>query len=66
MAVLQEEDRKIVIILSGDANAHHSEWLQGVLPTDRNDNNELDYVTCLDASNSSMVFFLIYIKKSEA
>ena len=35
MARLQSVDDKAVIVIVGDANAHRSEWLESVSPTDR-------------------------------
>lgn len=35
LAVVQDEDRTVVFIFAGDANAHHLEWLQSVSFTDR-------------------------------
>lgn len=42
MAVMQEEDRKAVFVVAGDANAHHTEWLQSVSHTVRLDIHSLD------------------------
>ena len=35
MARVQSVDDKAVFVFVGDANAHHSEWLESASPTDR-------------------------------
>ena len=35
MALEQSVDNKVVFVCIGDANAHHTEWLESVSPTDR-------------------------------
>ena len=35
MAPVQQVDDKAVFVFVGDANAHHSEWMESVSPTDR-------------------------------
>lgn len=43
IAVVQEENRKVVFIFTGDANTQHSEWLQSISPTDRHGIHALDF-----------------------
>ena len=33
----------VVFVFVGDANAHHSEWLESVSPTDRHGRDALDF-----------------------
>ena len=40
MARVQSVDDKAVFVVVGDANAHHSEWLESVYPTDRHGRSE--------------------------
>ena len=35
MVQVQSVDDKAVFVFVGDVNAHHSEWLESVSPTDR-------------------------------
>ena len=39
----QSVDDKAVFIFVGDVNAHHSEWLESVSPTDRHGRDALDF-----------------------
>ena len=43
MARVESVDDKAVFIFVGDANAHHSEWLGSVSPTDRHGRDALDF-----------------------
>ena len=43
MARVQSVDDKAVFVFFGDANAHHSEWLKSVSPTDRHGHGALDF-----------------------
>ena len=43
MAWVQSVDDKAVFVFVGDANAHHSEWLESVSPTDRHGHDALDF-----------------------
>ena len=43
MARVQSVDDKAVFVFVGDANAHHSEWLESVSPTDRHGRDALDF-----------------------
>ena len=43
MALVQSVDDKAVFVFVGDANAHHSEWLESVSPTDRHGSDALDF-----------------------
>ena len=40
---MQSVDHKAVFVFVGDANAHHSEWLESVFPTDRHGRDALDF-----------------------
>ena len=40
---VQSVDDKAVVVFVGDANAHHSEWLQSGSPTDRHGRDALDF-----------------------
>ena len=44
MAQVQSVDDKPVFVFVGDA--HHSEWLESVSPTDRHGRDALDFVIC--------------------
>ena len=39
---MQSVDDKVVFIFVGEANVHHSEWLESVSPTDRHGRDALD------------------------
>ena len=43
MARVQSVYDKAVVVFVGDANAHHSEWLESVSPTDRHGRDVLDF-----------------------
>ena len=43
MARVQSVDDKAVFVFVGDTNAHHSEWLESVSPTDRHGRDALDF-----------------------
>ena len=43
MAQVQSVDDKAVCVIVGDANAHHSEWLESVSPTVRHGRDALDF-----------------------
>ena len=43
MAQVQSVDDKAVFVFVGDANAHHSEWLNSVSPTDWHKRDPLDF-----------------------
>ena len=43
MAWAQSVDDKAVFVFVGDANAHHSEWLESVSPTDQYGHDALDF-----------------------
>ena len=43
MARVQSVDDTAVFVLVGDENAHHSEWMQSVSPTDRHGRDALDF-----------------------
>ena len=43
MARVQSVDDKAVFVFVGDANAHHSEWLESVSLTDRHGRDALDF-----------------------
>ena len=43
MARVQSVDDKAVFDFVGDVNAHHSEWLESVSPTDRYGRDALDF-----------------------
>ena len=43
MARVQSVDDKAVFVFVCDANAHHSEWLESVSPTDRHGRDALDF-----------------------
>ena len=43
MARVQAVDDKAVFVFVSDANAHHSEWLESVSPTDRHGRDALDF-----------------------
>ena len=43
MARVQSVDDKAVFVFVSDANAHHSEWLESVTPTDRHGRDVLDF-----------------------
>ena len=43
MVRVQSVDDKAVFVFVGDANAHHSEWLESVSPTDRHGRDALDF-----------------------
>ena len=45
MAAIQENDRKAVFLFVGDFNAHHTEWLYSVSPTDCHGRRALDFAT---------------------
>ena len=45
MALVQSVDDKAVFIFVGDANSHHSESLESVIPTDRHGGDALDFCT---------------------
>ena len=42
-ARVQSVDDKEVFVFVGDANAHHSEWLESVSPTDQHGRDTLDF-----------------------
>ena len=46
MALVQSVDDKAVFVIVGDANAHHSEWLELVTPTDRQGRDLLIFELC--------------------
>ena len=48
MSRVQTVDDKAVFVFVGDANAHHSEWLQSVSPTDRHGRDGLDLFNLSD------------------
>ena len=41
---VQSVDDKAVFVFVSDANAHHSEWLESVSPTDRYWRDALDFL----------------------
>ena len=43
MARVQSVDDKAVFVFVSEANAHHSEWLESVSPTDRHGRDALDF-----------------------
>ena len=43
MARVQSVDVKTVFVFFGNANAHQSEWLESVSPTDRHGRDTLDF-----------------------
>ena len=43
MARMQSVDHNSVLVFVGDANSHHSEWLESVFPTDRYGRDALDF-----------------------
>ena len=43
MARVQSVDDKAIFAFVGDANAHHSEWLESVSPTGRHGHDALDF-----------------------
>ena len=43
MVRVQSVDNKAVFLFVSDANAHHSEWLASVSPTDRHGSDALDF-----------------------
>ena len=43
MAGVQSVDDKTVFVFIGDANAHHSEWLESVSPIERHGRDALDF-----------------------
>ena len=40
---MQSVDDKATFVFVGDANVHHSEWLESVSPTDRHERDALDF-----------------------
>ena len=52
MARVQSVDDKAVFVFVGDANAHHSERLESVSPTDRHGHDALDFCSNLSGCNS--------------
>ena len=40
---LSSVDDKAVFVFVGDANAHHSEWLESVSPADRHGRDAVDF-----------------------
>ena len=48
MARVQSVDNKAVLVFVGDANAHHSEWLESVSPTDRHGRHALAFCNLSD------------------
>ena len=48
MARIQSVDDTAVFVFVGDANAHHSEWLESVSPTDRHGCDALDLCNLYD------------------
>ena len=47
MARVQAVDDKADFVFVGDANAHHSEWLESVSPTERHGRDDLDFYNLL-------------------
>ena len=45
MARVESVDDKAVFVVDGDANAHHSELLESVSPTDRDGRDALDFLS---------------------
>lgn len=45
MATVQSSDRKAVFVFMGDFNAHHTEWLESISPTDQHGRAALDFAT---------------------
>ena len=43
MARVQSVDDTAVFVFVSDANAHHSEWLESVSPTDRHERDALNF-----------------------
>ena len=43
MSRVQSVDDKAVFAFVGDGNAHHSEWLESVFPTDRHGRDAVDF-----------------------
>ena len=43
MALVQSVNDKTVFVFVSDANAHNSEWLESVTPTDRHGRDALDF-----------------------
>ena len=43
VAQVQSVDDKAVFVFVGDANAHHSGWLESVSPTDRHGCDAIDF-----------------------
>ena len=48
MARVLSVDDKAVFVFVGDANAHHSEWLESVSPTDRQGSDALEFCNLSD------------------
>ena len=43
MAQVQSVEDKVVLVVVGDPNVHHSKWLESVSPTDQNGCDALDF-----------------------
>ena len=48
MTRVQSVDDKLAFVFVGDANAHHSEWLESVSHTDRHGNDALNFCNLSD------------------
>ena len=46
MVRVQSDDDKAAFVFVGDENAHHSEWLESVCPTDQHGRDALDFAIC--------------------
>ena len=64
MARVQSVDDKAVFVFVGDANAHHSEWLEFVSPTHRHGRDALDFAICRVVSSWFAVSLTLLVTDS--
>ena len=61
MARVQSVDDRAVFVFVDDANAHHSEWLESVSPTERHGRDALDFCTLSVVSSWCTVLLTLLV-----
>ena len=61
IARVQSVDDKAVFVFVGDANAHHSEWLESVSPTDGHGRDALDFCNLLVNTQLCLVLLTLLV-----
>ena len=64
MAQVQSDDEIAVFVFVGDANTHHSEWLESVSPTDQHGGDALDLRNLMGCEQLFAVPLALLVKDS--